>query len=230
LNGRTHVLSGVAAGVASLPFAPVAGPWQQVAWVTVVTGGSLLPDTDHPSGTVARMWPGPLSLMPCRLVAAVMLGHRKGTHDVVVGPAVFAGLAWAATSAGWATWLLYAVLAGLTVAVADLLAVPGRVARTVNLLVSGCAAAMLVTYAGAVPWLPAAVAFGCLTHLAGDVCTDRGIPKPFMWLRPVLLSKPMRRRDWLALKLWSSGDRWERFVVAPILVGVIGVVAWAGVT
>ena len=55
MNRLGHTLSGVAAGVWSLPVAPVSGAAGIVVWVAATTGYALSPDLDHPASTAARM-------------------------------------------------------------------------------------------------------------------------------------------------------------------------------
>ena len=45
--GHSHALSGLAAGAATLPWAPVHGTVSQVAWVAAVGGFAMLPDLDE---------------------------------------------------------------------------------------------------------------------------------------------------------------------------------------
>ena len=55
MNRLGHTLSGVAAGVWSLPIAPITGAAGSVVWVAATTGYALSPDLDHPASTAARM-------------------------------------------------------------------------------------------------------------------------------------------------------------------------------
>ena len=58
--GHSHALSGLAAGAATLPWAPVGGTVGQVAWIATVGGMAMLPDLDHSGSTVSDMW-GPIT-------------------------------------------------------------------------------------------------------------------------------------------------------------------------
>ena len=58
----------------------------------ICAGAALLPDIDHPGGTVARSLP-PFTRWLARLVVRLAGGHRRGTHSVL-GLTVFVLLAW----------------------------------------------------------------------------------------------------------------------------------------
>ena len=85
MNRVGHTLSGVAAGVWSLPVAPITGAAGSVVWVAAVTGFALAPDLDHPASTAARMW-GPVSQWPAKIIGSVF-GHRGATHRVAADAA-----------------------------------------------------------------------------------------------------------------------------------------------
>lgn len=63
-----------------------------VTGALICAGAALLPDLDHPGGTVARSLP-PLSGWLSRIVVKVAGGHRRATHSLF-GLAVFIALAW----------------------------------------------------------------------------------------------------------------------------------------
>lgn len=179
MNRVGHTLSGVAAGLWTLPVAPVAGP-AAVAWVGVVSGYALAPDMDHPASTSARMW-GPVSQGPARVVGAVV-GHRGATHTVfaagVAGVVVWAATTGAAVHAvgPQAATVAYVAVVAVTFGLAFAAC---RMPWAVNLPVSwGLAAA---TYQAGLPlgWLPWAATLGVAAHLAGDAITRQGIPNPF---------------------------------------------------
>ena len=98
--GHSHATTGLAAGAALLPLAPVAGTAEQLAWVAAWGGFALLPDLDQgglhwrralprlSGSTVATMW-GPVTTALSTAVARIARGHRQGTHDVLLAPLVF---------------------------------------------------------------------------------------------------------------------------------------------
>ncbi|WP_262925695.1 metal-dependent hydrolase [Kocuria atrinae] len=68
-----------------------------VTGALICAGAALLPDIDHPSGTVARSLP-PFSGWLARIVSRLSGGHRRGTHSVI-GLLVFTLLAWLSQNA-----------------------------------------------------------------------------------------------------------------------------------
>ena len=180
--GHSHALSGLAAGAATLPWAPVQGTVSQVAWVAAVGGFAMLPDLDHSGSTVSDMW-GPITDVPSGAIGRFAQGHRWGTHDAILGPLAFGALAMAAAGAFWSSLLLMALAIGLALRALNF-AIPGRVENTVvgNLVLSWGGAYLLLTHSPNPGWLPWAVALGCLTHIAGDALTTAGIPVPLVWI------------------------------------------------
>ena len=180
--GHSHALSGLAAGAATLPWAPVEGPVAQVAWIAAVGGFAMLPDLDHSGSTVSDMW-GPITDVPSGAIGRLAQGHRWGTHDAVLGPLAFGALAMAAAGAFWSSLLLMALAVGLALRALNFV-IPGRAENTVigNLILSWGGAWFLLDHSPSPAWLPWAVALGCLTHIAGDGITTAGIPVPLIWI------------------------------------------------
>ena len=192
MNRLGHTLSGVAAGLWSLPVAPVEGVAGSVVWVAAVTGFALAPDLDHPGSTAARMW-GPVSRAPATVLGAVF-GHRGATHRVAV-VAVVALVVWAATTGrvaplaaqvaerlghhqpaavghdvGVAAHVaVVAVTVGLALAAA-------RLPWVINFTLAWLAAGLAWRVDVPLTWLPWAAALGVAAHLAGDAITLRGLP------------------------------------------------------
>src|SRR3712207_2365806 len=127
--GHSHALSGLAAGAATLPWAPVEGTVAQVAWIAGVGGFAMLPDLDHRSSTVSDMW-GPVTDVPAGAVGRLAGGHRWGTHDAVLAPLAFGGLAMLAAEAYWSSLLLMALGIGLALRALHFV-IPGRAETTV---------------------------------------------------------------------------------------------------
>src|SRR3712207_1060836 len=122
--GHSHALSGLAAGAATLPWAPVGGTVGQVAWIAAVGGMAMLPDLDHSGSTVSDMW-GPITDVPSGAVGRLAQGHRWGTHDAVLAPLAFGALALAAANAFWSSLLLMALAIGLALRALHFV-IPGR--------------------------------------------------------------------------------------------------------
>lgn len=180
--GRTHVYSGMAAGAATLPIAPVEGVVAALAWVAVSGGAALVPDLDHPNATMTRMW-GPLLVPLHKAVRWAGRGHRGGSHDIIVAPAVIWLIAWAASHHEISAGILIAVVIGLGIRGAEFV-VPGRLFEhpAVNVAVAGNLAWMTAAYAMTLAWLPWALALGVVVHIIGDGVTKAGVPIPFTWL------------------------------------------------
>jgi membrane-bound metal-dependent hydrolase YbcI (DUF457 family) len=209
--GHSHALSGLAAGAATIPWAPVEGPVAQVAWIAAVGGMSMLPDLDHSGSTVSDMW-GPVTDVPSGAVGRLAQGHRWGTHDAVLAPVAFGALALAAANAFWSSLLLMALAIGLALRALHFV-IPGRTENTVvgNLVLSWGGAWLLLEHMPSPAWLPWAVALGVLTHIAGDAITTQGVPVPLVWVI---------RRCRLALTPLRTGTVLEKAVLAPAFVVV----------
>ncbi|MGL5910639.1 MAG: metal-dependent hydrolase [Phycicoccus sp.] len=176
--GHTHAASGVLAGAAVLPVAPVTGGVQTAAWLVAAAGYALAPDLDMRHTSAARMW-GPISGVAAAGIGRVAGGHRAGTHDVVLAPLAAFLLAWSAAQHPVTAAVAVSVAVGLSVRAVALLT-RTRWARqwTVNLAVSTVAAVPVAHGEIAVPWLPWAAAVGVLVHVLGDALTTHGVPAP----------------------------------------------------
>jgi membrane-bound metal-dependent hydrolase YbcI (DUF457 family) len=205
--GHSHALSGLAAGAATLPWAPVEGTVAQVAWVAAVGGFAMLPDLDHSGSTVSDMW-GPVTDVPSGAIGRLAQGHRWGTHDAILAPLLFGALAVAAAGAFWSSLLLLALAIGLALRALNFV-IPGRAENTVvgNLVLSWGGAWLLLGHSPSPGWLPWAVALGVLVHIAGDAITTAGIPVPLVWIA---------RRCRLKLIPLRTGTVLERAVLAPL--------------
>jgi hypothetical protein len=204
--GHSHALSGLAAGAATLPWAPVQGTVAQFAWVAAAGGFAMLPDLDQEGTTISRMW-GPVSDLPAKLINAVSGGHRWGTHDAVLAPAVFGGLALLASHAFWSSLLLLALAIGLALRALNFV-IPGTAETTIigNLVASWVGAWLLLQHSPAPLWLPYAVGLGVLAHAVGDFLTREGVPVPLVWIV---------HRCRFALVHLRTGATVERLLLAP---------------
>lgn len=211
--GRSHALSGAAAGASAALFLH-ASPLRLAVAAGLTAGAAVLPDIDHPDASVARSF-GFVTRSFAWLVEHLSGGHRHGTHSLV-GIAAFtagAGLADAfrLTLAGRvALGLLLALViaSGLRA-----LKIGGHAA---DLLAIGATAAMLWWSfdLAAVPWI---IALGTATHIAGDMLTDEGVP----------LCWPVSRQHFRLLPeplAFTTGTRPERWFIAPLLVVIL---VWA---
>lgn len=219
---HSHACTGLAAGAATLPLAPVHDLAGTLGWVAAWGGAALLPDFDQgslnwrrgfprPTGsTAATMW-GPVSTAAASVVGRLAGGHRWGTHDPVLAPVAFGALAWAAALNRWTSLLLLAFVIAAALRACHFV-VPGRLETTVvgNLVLSwGAAWAVLTWTSTDLTWLPWAVAGGVLVHVLGDWLTVGGVPLPLA----VLLAGRRRGPRWrTALGLFRTGHRVEHVV------------------
>jgi hypothetical protein len=215
--GHSHALSGLAAGAATLPWAPVHGTVAQVAWIAAAGGFAMLPDLDQQGSTISRMW-GPATDVPSGLVGTLARGHRWGTHDAILGPAAFGLLAYLAAGAYWSSLLLMALAIGLALRALHFV-IPGRAENTVigNLLLSWGGAWLLLEHSSSPAWLPYSVGLGVLTHIAGDFLTKEGVPVPVFWLI---------RRSRLAPIHLRTGAFVEKAVLVPGFLVAIAVLVY----
>jgi membrane-bound metal-dependent hydrolase YbcI (DUF457 family) len=187
MMGPAHSASGLAVGALTLPQATVLGVHTlpgQLAWVIACGGFAYLPDLDQEGSTAGKMW-GPPTQYLSAVIEHLAVRHRGGTHDIVVGTAAFTGVAVLAARWHWSALVLLALTIGLALhALAQV--IPGAAEKTPlgNAAVSFAGAWWLTSSGHAtVTWLPAAVALGVVTHIAGDWLTTDGVPVPFTtWL------------------------------------------------
>lgn len=192
--GTGHVASGLATGIYTSVVVAPAGPKVMACWVAVWAGATLLPDLDHPSTRVARMW-GPLSgglrvrfwkrgkrrrLVPgiTDLVETICGGHRRGSHSVV-GLLALLVLVWSATWFRFGSALVLAICAGLVLAGFGALW-PGKDIGDfwpINLVLSAAVGMAAYQHGWHVPgWVPWAMAGGAAVHIMGDIITIQGCP------------------------------------------------------
>jgi membrane-bound metal-dependent hydrolase YbcI (DUF457 family) len=200
MMGRSHSLSGTTAWSAVIALAPTLaharlGTPELVAGLLSTAGAALLPDLDHPGGTIANSF-GPVSRAVARIVNRVSGGHREATHSML-----FAALAFSASS----TAIRYGH-AGAGLAVLFLLYAFGfRALRMPRGIVIATAAAATVgagfALHGDYGWLPYSVGAGVLTHLAGDCLTRQGCP--LLWPIPARFRIPVIQRTGNAVENWA---------------------------
>ncbi|MGY1604277.1 metal-dependent hydrolase [Geodermatophilus sp. SYSU D00815] len=204
--GHSHALSGLAAGAATLPWAPVHGAVAQGAWVAAAGGFAMLPDLDQQRTTISRMW-GPITDLPAALINKVSGGHRWGTHDAVLAPLAFGFLALAAARTFPTSLLVLALAIGLALRALHFV-IPGRAENTVigNLVISWGGAWLFLDHSPPPTWLPYAVAVGVLAHVVGDFLTREGIPVPVVWVVRKCRISPIHLR---------TGATVEKVLLAP---------------
>ena len=212
-TGRTHALHGAVAGSA-LSIAVLHANRPAVALAALVTAGAaVLPDVDHADSTIAHTF-GLVTQAFAWIVGRLSGGHRHLTHSLS-GVAVFTGLAFPAGAFRhtWPGRIGLAVL--LTLLFASALRALKLGGHSADLLAGAAAAAMVWTGYGAA-LVPYAVAAGCLTHIAGDMCTDSGCP----------VLAPLSREDYRLIPepfAFTTGTRPETLLVRPLLVAALTV-------
>lgn len=200
MMGRTHALSGAVAGAGVAAWAYEPRP--VIALAAVVTAGAaLLPDSDHPDGSVARTC-GPLTQGFAWLVGKVSGGHRHLTHSLL-GCATFTAISWVFAHYRW-RWVLALLLALLLASALRALRIRGPLAELGAL----AGAAALAWTCWQITLLPWAVGIGCVAHLLGDGATREGIPlfAPLLHRRVHLLG-PVR---------FTTGHLAEKFIAAVL--------------
>lgn len=232
--GKSHILSGLIAGVAVAGALPAPLPVRLLV-VPVAGGAALLPDLDHRSSRIARSL-GPITKGLAAAVNALSLaiydgtatdedphkrdGHRTATHTIpgclawglgllLVG---FAG-PWAVTAAelpvrftGAPVAVCLAVLVGLMGS--------GLKVRGYGFAVAGLAGSWWVTSTYSAWWWlwPVVVAVGSLSHVLGDAWTSSGVPLAWPFV--------VHGQRWYrvhAPTTFSTGTTVETTVVTPLL-------------
>jgi membrane-bound metal-dependent hydrolase YbcI (DUF457 family) len=226
MMAKAHTLCGLIAGCGVAAVVPAAPLPVRLLAAAVTGGAALLPDLDHPSSTVARSL-GILTRLLARALDAASLaiyhatrtggdpadrksGHRLVTHTVP-GCILFASLT-------AASCLLHP--ASSAVALGMLGGLLGLGMRIAGIGVAASCAAAGWWSAQAHPgywWLYGlAVLVGAFAHVAGDWCTNSGVP--LAW--PVVVGG-RRWRLFTAPVTFDAGGVEERILVTPLLYGCL---------
>jgi len=217
MEGRSHALSGLTAGVAagSLVMHEPAGPLALLAGLTAAY--ALSPDLDSCGSTEARSF-GLITRGLAWFVRAVSGGHRHGTHSLL-GVAVFTAVAWGACQfrETWPCRVVLCVIIAIGLASAADALRPGP-ADIEGVLGLGAAVAMCWTGYG-LALVPLAAALGTGTHIIGDMATVSGCPLawPASMREYHLLPGPLR---------FTTGKAAEHVVVTPLLLAALGFLLW----
>jgi membrane-bound metal-dependent hydrolase YbcI (DUF457 family) len=217
VKGSSHALSGVVTGLAvgSLILHEPAAPLALLSGLTAAY--ALAPDLDQRCSTAARSY-GFITEAVARCISKISGGHRHGSHSLL-GVAAFTAVAWAAClfRHDWPGRIILGIILAAGIASAADALRPGP-ATFEGVLGIGAAVAMVWTGYG-LALVPLAAAIGCATHLAGDCLTLHGCP--LLW--------PATMRDFHLLPRglrFSTGHWPERFVVTPLLLAALGLLAW----
>lgn len=209
--GCNHVATGMLAGLATLHLAPTQTPAGATVWVLGWAGTALLPDLDSSGSSAARMW-GPLTRVPALAIGRLAGGHRWGTHDLLLAPALFAAAASLVSLAPGGQLVVLAVLLGLILRGLAITGAGRLRGAGVNLVLSWVVAWWLtgaMTHDELNALIPWVITGGMIVHILGDALTLSGVPIPVLWLAD-------RRHTW-ALRLFRTGGRLELVLVTPAL-------------
>jgi membrane-bound metal-dependent hydrolase YbcI (DUF457 family) len=238
MMGKTHCVSGLAAGLAAAPLVGLQGAAEVLPFAFTTAGYALAPDLDHPGATASRLL-GPVTGLLSRGVRAVSAAlyratkgrrdedsdgeHRHASHTLVAS-LLFGGLAAMGGHLG-GPYVVVAVLAF------GLLLTASALGDWVWFAAAGIVAAWLLA-AGGNPLgalsqmavsVGVAVAVGCFAHCLGDALTLSGCP--FLW--PLLI----RGETWYEIRppralRFRTGGAVERWAVMPLLMVACAVLAW----
>ncbi|MFR9749944.1 metal-dependent hydrolase [Nocardia sp. 004] len=219
--GHSHATSGALAWSAAAAMLPVSvltyptlhdamgqlGTADLLLGVFLTAGAALLPDADHPNGTLAHTL-GPITHYACKFISWISGGHRNATHSLLFVVAVFAGT-WAGEQwlGRWFTLGLVFFLLALAVRALHLCPSGNSFKAWGPIVVLATVGTFAMDHwiADKPAWLPFAVGIGALAHLLGDCLTDRGCP--LFWPLGVRISFPIITR---------TGNKVETWIVSPL--------------
>jgi membrane-bound metal-dependent hydrolase YbcI (DUF457 family) len=212
--GHSHATSGALTWAAAAAFVPAAawpnhlGVSQTLLGTFLTAGAALLPDLDHPEGTISHFL-GPISHNFCRFVSWISGGHRHATHSFLFVALMGFGT-WAGAHYLGRVFTLGLVYLLLSLAIRALhLCPPGKGIHSwgVVFLLAVGGTVLMDRWIGNDPsWLPIAVALGTATHLAGDCITKEGCP--LFWPIDVRMGIPIIRH---------TGDKLETAFLTPLM-------------
>ncbi|RJL34225.1 metal-dependent hydrolase [Bailinhaonella thermotolerans] len=180
MMGHTHTLTGAVAWLGATPLLAAAGfplgPAEVVAGGLICAGAAMLPDLDHPSATIAQTY-GPVTWVLSRVVNWASGGHRKATHSLLFAAAAGIGAQALADRTELGRNILIFLMIGLALRGLGVGIPRKRIASAfVNAGLTLGTMAALATFDLRYDWLGAAIALGCLAHIAGDCFTEKGCP------------------------------------------------------
>ncbi|MRH90162.1 metal-dependent hydrolase [Nocardia sp. SYP-A9097] len=217
--GHSHATSGAlawSAAAAALPLTVLTYPAMQSGNIRAVdlvmgtfltAGAALLPDADHPSGTISHVL-GPVSHYACKGISAISGGHRHGTHSfafvALITYGTWAGEHWIGRNF---TLALVFFLLALAVRALNLAPTGDNVkAWGTVVILAACGAFAIDHWISDKPaWLPFSVGLGAFAHLIGDCLTDRGCR--LLW--------PLKIRTRVPI-IDHTGNKMETLVLVPL--------------
>lgn len=214
MMGKTHALTGTAAGLGASLYLAHLSLVPTVIGTAVCTGAALLPDMDHPRATAANVY-GPITRTMSWVVRTITGGHRRGTHSLfgilVLGCLVQGAVMYRYTLPG--KIILSTVMILALASAVRLLQIPGwfddfaPIPLVIGIV--GFTSTSLVI----VPW---AIVWGCLIHTLGDMVTLEGVP--LFW--------PFSGRN-MKLALFKTNGFAERYVILPLVsINIVVEIVW----
>ncbi|WP_297617316.1 metal-dependent hydrolase [Nocardia sp.] len=217
--GHSHATSGAlawSAAAAALPLTVLTYPAIESGQIRPVdlvmgtfltAGAALLPDADHPNGTISHVL-GPVSHAACKVISKVSGGHRHATHSFAFVAAITYGT-WAGEHWLGRYFTLGLVFFLLALAIRALNLAPtgdGAKAWVTVVILATCGTFAIDHWISDKPlWLPFSVGLGSFAHLVGDCLTDRGCR--LLWPLQIRTRIPIIER---------TGNKMETFVLVPI--------------
>jgi membrane-bound metal-dependent hydrolase YbcI (DUF457 family) len=212
MMGTTHAACGVLAfGGATVA---IRFGWSDLALGSTLTAGAaMLNDLDHRNASATKSL-GPISWLAHWPIHWIFGDHRHGTHSLLFVAIVALGAQsaldhrhdWYA-AAGLCLLMALAWSSGIR-----LFGIPGRVDDFVSVPIS----IWLVYFTD---WdlriVPAALALGALTHIAGDCLTDRGCP---LWW-------PLKATRY-NVRMFTTNTAGETVAMVLVCLGILGVCVW----
>lgn len=217
--GHSHATSGAlawSAAAAALPLTVLTYPASQMGNIRPVdlvmgalltAGAALLPDADHPNGTISHVL-GPVSHAACKFISWISGGHRHGTHSflfvALVTVGTWAGLHWIGR---WFTLALVFFLLALAVRALHLApSGEGPKAWGTHIALAASGTFVMDYFISDKPaWLPFSVGLGALAHILGDCLTDRGCR--LLWPLDIRTRIPIIDR---------TGNKMETLILVPL--------------
>ncbi|MFC9437782.1 metal-dependent hydrolase [Nocardia sp. NPDC057030] len=233
--GHSHATSGALAWSGAAAALPVAiltyptiqgvsghlGPVDLLLGTFLTAGAALLPDADHPEGTIAHVL-GPVSYYLCKLISWISGGHRHATHSFAFVAAVAYGT-WAGEHwiGRWFTLGLVFFLLALAVRALHLCPPGDGIEAWGTIVVLAVAGTFAMDHwiSDKPVWLPFSVGLGALVHLLGDCLTDRGCR--LFW--------PFKLRTRVPI-IDRTGNKLETWVLSPLFVLGTLAVLWYSIT
>lgn len=204
MMGRTHALTGYAAGIGATYVVTMSVPAAIVGTV-LCAGAALVPDIDHKDATITKTF-GPATKALSLAVRKISGGHRWGTHSVLGIAAIGAMAQYGVMNRGsMSANVILCVLMCLALGGAvRLLRIPGwfdDVAPVPVVIGIVCFTSVPLNV------VPPALMLGCAIHVAGDLVTKGGCP--LLW--------PFSRTRY-KLDLFKTNGFTERYVVTPTVI------------